>query len=269
MPGTGFPDLDELLEDFTACVRETLGDGPRRPLPPGLLRARRRGRAQRRRLDRRYRGGADRRKRSPRLQSMHQPALPQNHPVGAAPRRLLPHAGAHAPDRAGNAGRSGSSTTAPRSSSRTTTATPRSSAGRCASGESRWWGRTRRSSWTLSRPSDLRADVVIAMDEWADWAERAPRHQPTRSEPRRRLVLPDPADDRNGNRHLEAGGRRVGARRPARGMVRVDSRRVGRSAGPVDQGSPAGRCRRPSADPRVRRLRAQPAATASPVTCEM
>ena len=26
MPGTGFPDLDELLEDFTACMRETLGD---------------------------------------------------------------------------------------------------------------------------------------------------------------------------------------------------------------------------------------------------
>ena len=83
-------------------------------------------------------------------------------------------------------------------------------------------------------------------------AERAPRHQPTRSEPRRRLVLPDPADDRDGNRHLEAGGRRVGARRPARGMVRVDSRRAGRSAGPVDQGPPAGRSGGLRADPRVR-----------------
>src|SRR5438552_2624591 len=26
MPGTGFPDLDELLEDFTACVQEILED---------------------------------------------------------------------------------------------------------------------------------------------------------------------------------------------------------------------------------------------------
>ena len=153
---------------------------------------------------------------------------------------------------------SSSSTTARRSSRGTTTATPRTSAGRSASTGSRSTGPPPDELVDPVPPDVLREEARARLPEWVEWAESIERWNRWYGPYLVLGALPGALDDRARHGRLEAGGGGVG---DGRSSIRSGGRSSGRRSTSGPTRSAAG-TRRPTAGrggagARVRALREQ------------